>query len=122
MINAVLVFNNAGQPRLTKFYTQLVNTDNLTHHPSKNPYTNSSIRKHQFNNGSFQKFSHSSLIDLRAHVTFFHFHLFSPPPPHPKQIHLLTMIFPLSSPTAITQHSTLSSSQHLPNHHLLLLI
>ena len=23
MINAVLVFNNAGQPRLTKFYTQL---------------------------------------------------------------------------------------------------
>jgi AP-3 complex subunit sigma len=24
MINAVLVFNNAGQPRLTKFYTQLV--------------------------------------------------------------------------------------------------
>jgi len=25
MINAVLVFNNAGQPRLTKFYTQLVN-------------------------------------------------------------------------------------------------
>lgn len=28
MINAVLVFNNAGQPRLTKFYTQLV----LSHH------------------------------------------------------------------------------------------
>jgi hypothetical protein len=26
MINAVLVFNNAGQPRLTKFYTQLVRT------------------------------------------------------------------------------------------------
>jgi hypothetical protein len=26
MINAVLVFNNAGQPRLTKFYTQLVHT------------------------------------------------------------------------------------------------
>jgi AP-3 complex subunit sigma len=24
MINAVLVFNNTGQPRLTKFYTQLV--------------------------------------------------------------------------------------------------
>ena len=24
MINAVLVFNNSGQPRLTKFYTQLV--------------------------------------------------------------------------------------------------
>jgi len=27
MINAVLVFNNAGQPRLTKFYTQLVLRD-----------------------------------------------------------------------------------------------
>ena len=26
MINAVLVFNNNGQPRLTKFYTQLVHT------------------------------------------------------------------------------------------------
>jgi Clathrin adaptor complex small chain len=24
MINAVLVFNNSGQPRLTKFYTQIV--------------------------------------------------------------------------------------------------
>jgi hypothetical protein len=30
MINAVLVFNNAGQPRLTKFYTQLVSA--LPHH------------------------------------------------------------------------------------------
>lgn len=26
MINAVLVFNNSGQPRLTKFYTQLVSS------------------------------------------------------------------------------------------------
>jgi hypothetical protein len=26
MINAMLVFNNAGQPRLTKFYTQLVHS------------------------------------------------------------------------------------------------
>lgn len=40
MINAVLVFNNAGQPRLTKFYTQLVRSPylktslepRLTHH------------------------------------------------------------------------------------------
>ena len=31
MINAVLVFNNAGQPRLTKFYTQLVRPN---HFPS----------------------------------------------------------------------------------------
>jgi hypothetical protein len=30
MINAVLVFNNNGQPRLTKFYTQLVSLK--THH------------------------------------------------------------------------------------------
>jgi AP-3 complex subunit sigma len=29
MINAVLVFNNAGQPRLTKFYTQLVRCQRL---------------------------------------------------------------------------------------------
>jgi len=27
MINAVLVFNNNGQPRLTKFYTQLVRVE-----------------------------------------------------------------------------------------------
>jgi sensor domain CHASE-containing protein len=27
MINAVLVFNNNGQPRLTKFYTQLVSSN-----------------------------------------------------------------------------------------------
>ena len=33
MINAVLVFNNSGQPRLTKFYTQLVNNRNLQHAP-----------------------------------------------------------------------------------------
>jgi Clathrin adaptor complex small chain len=31
MINAVLVFNNSGQPRLTKFYTQLVRR---AHNPS----------------------------------------------------------------------------------------
>lgn len=30
MINAVLVFNNSGQPRLTKFYTQLVYLPFLT--------------------------------------------------------------------------------------------
>lgn len=30
MINAVLVFNNAGQPRLTKFYTQLVLPPTIT--------------------------------------------------------------------------------------------
>ena len=29
MINAVLVFNNSGQPRLTKFYTQLVRLPGL---------------------------------------------------------------------------------------------
>lgn len=35
MINAVLVFNGQGQPRLTKFYTQLVwvtiSSCNITH-------------------------------------------------------------------------------------------
>jgi hypothetical protein len=35
MINAVLVFNNNGQPRLTKFYTQLVRRNALPgSHPS----------------------------------------------------------------------------------------
>lgn len=38
MINAVLVFNNAGQPRLTKFYTQLVRT--IHDGPLQTPYTN----------------------------------------------------------------------------------
>lgn len=33
MINAVLVFNNTGQPRLTKFYTQLVYAP-----PQRHPY------------------------------------------------------------------------------------
>ena len=28
MINAVLVFNNNGEPRLTKFYTQIVRLPN----------------------------------------------------------------------------------------------
>lgn len=37
MINAVLVFNGQGQPRLTKFYTQLVSPNlsrsgNLKYH------------------------------------------------------------------------------------------
>lgn len=51
MINAVLVFNNAGQPRLTKFYTQLVRfslprspLSSLTH------ITDSLCRKHLSNN------------------------------------------------------------------------
>lgn len=34
MINAVLVFNNNGQPRLTKFYTQLVRGAPNTHMPT----------------------------------------------------------------------------------------
>lgn len=32
MINAMLVFNNNGQPRLTKFYTQLVGFPTSTEH------------------------------------------------------------------------------------------
>jgi AP-3 complex subunit sigma len=34
MINAVLVFNNAGQPRLTKFYTQLVSAFDAFYRPT----------------------------------------------------------------------------------------
>lgn len=42
MINAVLVFNNNGQPRLTKFYTQLVSqtdTDNRPYPSIDQPLT-----------------------------------------------------------------------------------
>lgn len=35
MINAVLVFNNNGQPRLTKFYTQLVSSAATTNRPKQ---------------------------------------------------------------------------------------
>ena len=37
MISAVLVFNNTGQPRLTKFYTQLVRTFPLPSLPPPTP-------------------------------------------------------------------------------------
>lgn len=46
MINAVLVFNNAGQPRLTKFYTQLVDPPPLLVPP---PLSNT-IRRHPSSN------------------------------------------------------------------------
>lgn len=36
MINAFLVFNGQGQPRLTKFYTQLVRPSPF-HTPTPNP-------------------------------------------------------------------------------------
>lgn len=40
MINAVLVFNNNGQPRLTKFYTQIVSAPMQREPPgpSAHPY------------------------------------------------------------------------------------
>lgn len=37
MINAVLVFNNTGQARLTKFYTQLVGQTRRTTPPTLEP-------------------------------------------------------------------------------------
>ncbi|KAH0533666.1 hypothetical protein FGG08_007603, partial [Glutinoglossum americanum] len=40
MINAILVFNNSGQPRLTKFYTQLT-TATATLKPSLSPFSRS---------------------------------------------------------------------------------
>lgn len=46
MINAVLVFNNAGQPRLTKFYTQLVRSSSLlTHNTSSNSLQETSVQQ-----------------------------------------------------------------------------
>lgn len=38
MINAILVFNNNGQPRLTKFYTQLVSNRHLQTSKTANVY------------------------------------------------------------------------------------
>lgn len=46
MINAVLVFNNAGQPRLTKFYTQLVRSSSLlTLNTSSNSLQETSVQQ-----------------------------------------------------------------------------
>ena len=46
MINAVLVFNNAGQPRLTKFYTQLVRSSSpLTLCPPSNTLQETSVQQ-----------------------------------------------------------------------------
>ncbi|KAJ5949403.1 hypothetical protein N7454_000987 [Penicillium verhagenii] len=56
MINAVLVFNNNGQPRLTKFYTQLVGV-----------YSSARTLKH--NNPSSHKYTSSLHSDQQAHVT-----------------------------------------------------
>jgi hypothetical protein len=52
MINAVLVFNNNGQPRLTKFYTQLVcrNVHHVLHPSICRIATNTFLRTQQYNN------------------------------------------------------------------------
>jgi sensor domain CHASE-containing protein len=52
MINAVLVFNNNGQPRLTKFYTQLVrrNTQHALHPSIRRKAANTFPRIQQYNN------------------------------------------------------------------------
>lgn len=56
MINAVLVFNNNGQPRLTKFYTTLVCPPRIhLHRP-----TNASSRILKRNNHSSRKYTTSS--------------------------------------------------------------
>lgn len=64
MINAVLVFNNAGQPRLTKFYTQLVRTSPLPLETCLTP-----TRKRPSNNASFPKSSNLSHTDRPAPAT-----------------------------------------------------
>jgi hypothetical protein len=57
MINAFLVFNGQGQPRLTKFYTQLVcySVPTYCHKLTMRP-----VRKRAYNNASFLKSSLSS--------------------------------------------------------------
>lgn len=51
MINAVLVFNNNGQPRLTKFYTQLVRIF-VSVSTTTMPLTNNLYRTRQSNSVS----------------------------------------------------------------------
>lgn len=59
MINAFLVFNGQGQPRLTKFYTQLVcyNLPGCCHKLTMRP-----VRKRAYNSASFPK----SLLSSRT--------------------------------------------------------
>lgn len=90
MINAFLVFNGQGQPRLTKFYTQLVNPPHL---PSaacwlwlRTSMTNASPPRTQVsNNASYPRSSPSSRIAPPGPATSSLFRPSSPPraPPTP---------------------------------------
>lgn len=91
MINAVLVFNNNGQPRLTKFYTQLVCTSPTPPHhlpttTSRKP-PNTNPRTQQSNNASSPRSSPSSPPVQPAAATSCPSHPSSrpkaPPPPNP---------------------------------------
>lgn len=47
MINAFLVFNGQGQPRLTKFYTQLVRCNYVAHAKAEKQITDSALSYHR---------------------------------------------------------------------------
>jgi hypothetical protein len=80
MINAFLVFNGQGQPRLTKFYTQLVC------HPL--PLCCPKLmmrlgRKRAYNSASYPKSLLSSRTDQPDLATSYHYHLCLPLPAPP---------------------------------------
>ena len=118
MINAVLVFNNSGQPRLTKFYTQLASNPPttsiylFTYVPNVN---NAHSRIHLSNSGSYPRYSPSSptapALPATSSRTKRPSPSFYPSPPTPSSSRTLIPPYPqppspprqrLKSPDAVT--------------------
>jgi len=101
MINAVLVFNNNGQPRLTKFYTQLVqfpmdcpdHTDHTDHRPRTLPHSSH----------FYHRYLPSSPLVRHPRVIFYHSPLF-----WPRMERACRRMLRLKSLTDIMQHYTSS--------------
>ena len=100
MINAVLVFNNNGQPRLTKFYTQLVRLPLSTHSPHSQH-----LRTPQRNNHSSHRPSVSSQPVPHRPATSAHSR-----PSSPFKATSIPQTSPPKSPTDTMPLSTSSSS------------
>lgn len=81
MINAVLVFNNNGQPRLTKFYTQLVS---LAGASSIDPQLTLNTRTRKPSNPSSRRYTVWLHNDPQAHATSCPSHPSSPKAPAPR--------------------------------------
>ncbi|KAF2862638.1 hypothetical protein K470DRAFT_255918 [Piedraia hortae CBS 480.64] len=94
MINAVLIFNNKGQPRLTKFYTHLVPNPPFFHpnHPTKRS------RIPPSNNASSQKSSPSSRAVRRAHANSYLSPLYYPPHPAERPYQMISPPYQMTLP------------------------